>query len=225
LEGGPGAGEQIEVALLDGTSQPSGSVNGVQPAYPEPDLVIGLRPSPPEPLPVERLREAATAEALQLGLVDPGGVSGRNGLHLVLVLATKGIPPEAIVEALILGFEWPHELDQPLGFTCALDAVSESAIVVAGVVYPALGCGEAYPLSGTDELSTDAPSDAVLAEADSPSAVESTGGRTTETNGASFVGHLRDDNLFELENLLPGKTIELAWTPNSLYLAGTLVTA
>lgn len=139
------AGEQIEAALRAGTLQQSGFIDGVDPAFPPTDLVVGFRRSSPEPLPVERLRMAATDEAAQLGLVEPGGASGRNGLQLLLLLVGKGIPPEAIVEALILGFEWPWELDTELP-ACPADAVSAVPIVVAGTVYPPLGCGEPYPL-------------------------------------------------------------------------------
>ena len=143
------AGEQIEAALLAGTLQQAGTVDGVDPAFPPTDLVIGFRRSPPEPLPVERLRRAATEEAARLGLFEPGGVSGRNGLQLLLVLIAKRIPPEAIVQALILGFQWPWQFDEPLDLECD-GGVSGIAIVVAGVVYPALGC---------DKPSTDAASD------------------------------------------------------------------
>lgn len=57
----------------------------------------------------------------------------------------------------------------------------------------------------TSEVSTDIVSDCPF--------YESKGGGATETNETSFVGRLRDDNVFELENLVPGgETLEFVWT-------------
>ncbi len=108
-------------------------------------------------------------------------------------LVSKGIPPEAIIEALILGFEWPHELDEPLRHRCQEFADSSIAIVVSGVVYPSSSCGEPYPLSGGDE-----PTTTVVQESSTEGAWTGSGSSTNSseslstTRSGSGVVELRD---------------------------------
>jgi hypothetical protein len=121
-------GEQIEAAIRAGTLRPGGVIDGVEPAFPPINLVLGFRRASPEPLPVERLRQAATDEAAALDLHVPGGTSGRLGATLILLMVTAGIPPQGIIEALILGFDW--EPDVEIGVLCKNQAIS-----VAGTLY------------------------------------------------------------------------------------------
>jgi len=123
-------GEQIEAAIRAGTLRSGGIIDGVEPAVPPVNLVLGFRRSSPEPVPVERLREAATEEAAVFGLAEPGG---RSALLLILVLLAKGLPPQAAIEALIIGFVWDELIEVREG--CWVEGIS-----VGGTFYPSREC-------------------------------------------------------------------------------------